>query len=117
MCPPTRKDTSQHDLDDYNNDTEDGLHVTSMAGTWMSIVKGFAGMRVIGDKLSFKPHLPPNWESYNFKINFRGHLLTVSIHQGSIQIRNSETTKLDLIINETNHTINANDELVVTNKA
>ncbi len=38
--------TARLDLDDYNNDTEDGLHITSMAGTWMSIVEGFAGMRV-----------------------------------------------------------------------
>src|SRR5690606_30326945 len=26
--------TARLDLDDYNNDTEDGLHITSMAGTW-----------------------------------------------------------------------------------
>ena len=35
--------TARLDLDDYNNDTEDGLHITSMAGTWMSVVKGFGG--------------------------------------------------------------------------
>jgi maltose phosphorylase len=38
--------TSRLDLDDYNNDTEDGCHITSMAGTWMSVVKGFGGMRI-----------------------------------------------------------------------
>ena len=30
--------TSRLDLDDYNNDTEDGCHITSMAGTWMSVM-------------------------------------------------------------------------------
>ena len=34
---------SRLDLDDYNNDTIDGLHITSMGGAWMSIVMGFAG--------------------------------------------------------------------------
>jgi len=29
------------DLDDYNHEVEEGLHITSMAGTWMSIVEGF----------------------------------------------------------------------------
>ena len=38
--------TARLDLDDYNNDTEDGCHITSMAGTWMSVVEGFGGMRV-----------------------------------------------------------------------
>ena len=38
--------TSRLDLDDYNNEVEEGLHITSMAGTWMSIVEGFGGMRI-----------------------------------------------------------------------
>ena len=38
--------TSRLDLDDYNKEVEEGLHITSMAGTWMSIVEGFGGMRV-----------------------------------------------------------------------
>jgi maltose phosphorylase len=36
--------TSRLDLDDYNKEVEEGLHITSMAGTWMSIVEGFGGM-------------------------------------------------------------------------
>lgn len=50
--------TARLDLDDYNNDTEDGLHITSMAGTWMSIVEGFAGMRVKNNRLSFQTFIP-----------------------------------------------------------
>ncbi|MBC1514400.1 glycoside hydrolase family 65 protein, partial [Listeria booriae] len=40
------KRTARLDLDNINNDTEDGLHITSMAGSWLSIVQGFAGMRI-----------------------------------------------------------------------
>ena len=47
--------TSRLDLDDYNKEVEEGLHITSMAGTWMSIVEGFGGMRVIEDKLCVRP--------------------------------------------------------------
>jgi len=71
--------TSRLDLDDYNKEVEEGLHITSMAGTWMSIVEGFAGMRVIDDKLSFTPRIPKEWESYSFKVNFRNRILKVSI--------------------------------------
>jgi maltose phosphorylase len=38
--------TSRLDLDDYNKEVEEGCHITSMAGTWMSIVEGFGGMRI-----------------------------------------------------------------------
>ncbi|UJH66248.1 glycoside hydrolase family 65 protein [Allomuricauda sp. SCSIO 65647] len=71
--------TSRLDLDDYNKEVEEGLHITSMAGTWMSIVEGFAGMRVIEDKLNFTPQLPEQWSSYSFKINFRNRILKVTV--------------------------------------
>ena len=63
--------TSRLDLDDYNNDTEDGCHITSMAGTWLAIVLGFAGMSVEDDRLSFTPRLPQQWAQVSFKTNFR----------------------------------------------
>lgn len=71
--------TSRLDLDDYNNDTEDGLHITSMAGTWMSVVKGFAGQRVVDGQLSLSPFTPEQWSAYSFRIGFRGSLLQVKV--------------------------------------
>jgi maltose phosphorylase len=71
--------TSRLDLDDYNKEVEEGLHITSMAGTWMSIVEGFGGMRVVEDKLSFTPRIPDQWEAYSFKVNFRNRVLKVKV--------------------------------------
>jgi len=82
--------TSRLDLDNYNNDTEDGLHITSMAGTWMSIVEGFAGMRVREGKLFFNPLLPGQWDSFSFNIGFRGILLNVKVERAAITIVNHE---------------------------
>lgn len=72
--------TSRLDLDDYNKEVHEGLHITSMAGTWMSIVEGFGGMRVKNDTLHFEPRIPEQWEGYSFKINFRHQILKVSVH-------------------------------------
>ncbi|MCL4105592.1 UNVERIFIED_CONTAM: hypothetical protein GTU68_057467 [Idotea baltica] len=80
--------TARLDLDDYNNDTEDGCHITSMAGSWMSIVKGFAGMRVRDGKLRFQPFIPQQWESYAFKIGHRGDLFRVEVTQQSVKVHN-----------------------------
>jgi trehalose/maltose hydrolase-like predicted phosphorylase len=52
--------TSRLDLDDYNKEVEEGCHITSMAGTWMSIVEGFGGMRVKNDTLNFSPKFQNN---------------------------------------------------------
>jgi trehalose/maltose hydrolase-like predicted phosphorylase len=47
--------TSRLDLDDYNKEVEEGCHITSMAGTWMSIVEGFGGMQQTKQSMHFSP--------------------------------------------------------------
>ncbi len=69
--------TSRLDLDDYNHEVEEGLHITSMAGTWLSVVQGFGGMRNFDSKLSFDPIIPSQWNSYSFKINYRETTLKI----------------------------------------
>ena len=73
--------TARLDLDDYNKEVEEGLHITSMAGTWMSVVEGFGGLRVRENQLHFNPKLPKQWDGYAFKINFRGGI--VQLQQSS----------------------------------
>ncbi|GAW99875.1 glycoside hydrolase family 65 protein [Secundilactobacillus mixtipabuli] len=73
--------TARLDLDNYNNDTVDGLHITSMTGGWLAIVQGFAGMRVRNDQLHFAPFLPKKWNSYQFRIQFRGRSVQVKVDQ------------------------------------
>jgi maltose phosphorylase len=59
--------TSRLDLDDYNKEVEEGCHITSMAGTWMSIVEGFGGMRVKNDTLNFSPKFQNNGKGIPLK--------------------------------------------------
>ncbi|WP_400262432.1 family 65 glycosyl hydrolase domain-containing protein [Sphingobacterium sp. SG20118] len=91
--------TARLDLDDYNNDTEDGLHITSMAGSWMSIVEGFAGMRVKDNTLSFKTFIPKTWESYAFHVQFRGVKLFVKIKQDDFELINKSNQEISVIFN------------------
>jgi maltose phosphorylase len=73
--------TSRLDLDDYNKEVHEGLHITSMAGTWMSIVEGFGGMRVKNNELHFNPKIPKQWQGYSFKVNFRNTILKIEVKQ------------------------------------
>jgi len=91
--------TSRLDLDDYNKEVEEGLHITSMAGTWMSIVEGFGGMRVKNDALHFEPRIPKEWNGYSFKINFRNQILKVSVHQHETNFTLEGDTKISVFVN------------------
>lgn len=91
--------TSRLDLDDYNKEVEEGLHITSMAGTWMSIVEGFGGMRVKDEKLHFEPRIPQQWEGYSFKINFRNQVLKVSVHAGETNFSLEGDRELTVVVN------------------
>ena len=101
------------DLDDYNNDTEDGCHITSMAGTWMSIVKGFGGMTIQDDQLNFEPFLPKQWDEYAFKINFRANQLAIKINKQGIEIDNLSNTPITLKVKGKPYTIAANSKQAI----
>jgi len=91
--------TSRLDLDDYNKEVEEGLHITSMAGTWMSIVEGFGGMRLVNDKLSFTPRIPKEWESYSFKVNFRNRILKATVNQKGSSFELEGKTEMSIRVN------------------
>ncbi|MDB5011919.1 MAG: maltose phosphorylase, partial [Daejeonella sp.] len=108
--------TARLDLDDYNNDTEDGLHITSMAGTWMSVVEGFAGMKVKDNSLVFKPFLPQKWTSYAFNIHFRGVSLSMKIDKGGIHLLNRCCEEVTVTIYGSPYTLKANESVVADYK-
>lgn len=91
--------TSRLDLDDYNHEVHEGLHITSMAGTWMSIVEGFGGMRIKNDTLTFTPQIPKQWKSYSFKVNFRNHIIKVNVTKEGAEFKLEKGDALEIIAN------------------
>lgn len=87
--------TARLDLDDYNKEVEEGLHITSMAGTWMSIVEGFGGLRIRNGQVHIDPKLPKAWNSFSFKINFRGMTIKVQVAKEKVTVDRSNP---DLIV-------------------
>ena len=91
--------TARLDLDDYNAEVHEGLHITSMAGTWMSIVEGFAGMRVKEDRLSFQPFLPKDWKGLQFRINFRGVIYSLHLSDGKFHCSVDTSSAIEIEVN------------------
>ena len=105
--------TARLDLDDYNNEVHEGCHITSMAGTWMSFVKGFGGMRIKNDKPYFAPNIPKEWESYAFKVNFRGVSLEINVNKDETVIENLSDKAIDLAVFDKDYSIGANKALKI----
>ena len=91
--------TSRLDLDDYNKEVEEGLHITSMAGTWMSIVEGFGGMRVRNNQLHFEPKIPTQWNGYSFKVNFRNAIVKVEVNQQGTNVCIEGNSDVEVFVN------------------
>ncbi|OQD57585.1 family 65 glycosyl hydrolase [Streptomyces phaeoluteigriseus] len=68
------------DLADLEQNTRDGLHIASLAGTWMALVAGFGGLRRDGDQtLYFSPRLPEAFSRLAFSLQFLGRRLHVEV--------------------------------------
>lgn len=103
--------TARLDLDNYNNDTEDGCHTTSMAGTWMSVVHGFGGLRVKDGVLHLNPFIPGHWSSFSFKVMFRGSRLKVNVKGKETIIVNETDTPAVLNVNGKEYSIDGFGEV------
>jgi len=105
--------TARLDLDDYNNEVCDGLHITSMAGSWLAIVEGFGGMRILDDKIKLTPLIPEEWKSYSFHARFRGILFEVKVSAKETLVRNLSDKKLELIVGEKEFSVSGKEELKI----
>jgi maltose phosphorylase len=75
------------DLDNYNRNTDQGLHVTAAAGVWASMIFGFGGMRTDGDVLIFQPTLPEAWKAYRFHVRYQGAIIKVQVDHEGVEFR------------------------------
>jgi alpha,alpha-trehalose phosphorylase len=67
------------DLEDLEHNTRDGLHIASLAGSWIAAVMGFGGLRDHGGDLRFAPKLPSHMTHLTFRVTWRGRTVRVSV--------------------------------------
>jgi alpha,alpha-trehalose phosphorylase len=73
------EETYRMDIDNRHGNTHYGVHIACMAGSWMGMTYGFAGMRFGAGELSFAPYLPEGWKGYAFKVAIMGRTLGVKV--------------------------------------
>jgi maltose phosphorylase len=84
-----------------------------MAGTWMSIVKGFGGMRVRNDKAYFAPFVPENWTSFSFKVRFRGNLLNIKTTADEVTVENLSGGEISLFLYDEEYQLAENGKIAI----
>jgi alpha,alpha-trehalose phosphorylase len=100
------KDTALMDLENHHNNSQFGVHIACMGGSWASIVHGFAGLRVRGNGLSFKPKLPDSWKGYRFRFRYREACLQVAITKHNTTYELVHGKQLTLFQNSLQFTLN-----------
>ena len=88
------------DLDNYNRNTGDGLHTTSIAMAWANIVYGFAGLRSDGDVIRFAPCLPARWSRLRFSLSYRGRILDLDMQKGKTRFTLRHGEPIELLVYE-----------------
>jgi alpha,alpha-trehalose phosphorylase len=85
------------DLGDLQNNTQNGIHVASLAGAWIALVAGFGGMRDHGGVLSFAPRLPEALQRLAFRVRWREQTVLVTVNHGSVSYTVPEGTPLTIV--------------------
>lgn len=107
-------DALKLDLKNTHGNTKDGLHMANLAGSALSMIYGFAGLRVQEKGIGLRPWLPDVWKGFDFKIVFKGRTLKIQIDE-RLRIDLLEGQPLEIEIY--NKRVEVKDTLVVDLKS
>jgi alpha,alpha-trehalose phosphorylase len=88
------------DLNDFEHNTSDGVHIASLAGSWLALVGGFGGLRDHGGRLRFAPRLPEALTRLAFRLNYRGQRLHVEVQHDNATYTLVDGTDVLAVVHE-----------------
>ncbi len=83
-------ESAKLDLFNTHKNTKDGIHTANMAGNYMAIVYGFAGLRIKESGLYLSPRIPDKWKSYQFRFQYQRTRLEVKVDKEGCRIHRLE---------------------------
>lgn len=104
------------DLDNYNRNTHEGLHTTSIAAAWMNIVYGFGGMRSDGRILKFAPSIPNQWQAYTFGVTYSNDTIKVSVDKTGPTFYTLNGSSIKIQVYKKVYTISGNETKIPFDK-
>ena len=80
------KKATKIDLGPNMKTSDHGIHSASLGGIWQCVVNGFSGVRMLNGQLRIEPKLPNTWNELNYRINWHGDLLTISVTHDELTV-------------------------------
>ncbi|MFP4055402.1 MAG: glycoside hydrolase family 65 protein [Candidatus Brocadiia bacterium] len=74
------------DLANPMGNTQEGLHAAALGGTWQAVVRGFLGIRSVGEALRIEPRLPRPWQSVSLRVAHRGAMLAIEASRDEVRV-------------------------------
>lgn len=78
-------ETVEMDLENINHNVKDGVHIASMAGSWLYIVYGFLGMQDDDGIIRFNPQLPSQWTSLTVSLRLKGQTIAIKLSENKVE--------------------------------
>ncbi len=100
------------DLDNYNRNTHEGLHTTSIAAAWMNIIYGFGGMRSDGAIIKFAPVLPKQWNQYRFHVTYRNETIFITVGKEGTKFQTINGTQLTIQVYDKEYNISGEPTII-----
>jgi trehalose/maltose hydrolase-like predicted phosphorylase len=91
------RETAATDLD-LDPNSAGGVRIAGLGALWQAVIRGFAGLDLMGDKLGIDPKLPPDWRSLSFRVCWRGRSQAIRIAGRSVQVTLLEGNEMEMRI-------------------
>ncbi|MPV35843.1 glycoside hydrolase family 65 protein [Georgenia subflava] len=72
------------DLHDLQFTTAHGVHLASLAGTWIGVLAGYGGLREDADVIRLAPALPDDVAGLTFRLRWHGMCLKVAVRHDEV---------------------------------
>lgn len=86
------------DLDNYNRNTHEGLHMTSIFASWLNIVYGYGGVRTDGSIFMLNPQIPDGWKGYTFRFRLKDVKIIVDVDHQGFTLKLSDDLDVPLVV-------------------
>jgi trehalose/maltose hydrolase-like predicted phosphorylase len=107
------RQTAALDLDPDPN-SAGGVRIAGLGGLWQAVMRGFAGLDLMGDMLAIDPRLPPQWGSLSFRVRWKGRVVAIRASSGTVQATLAEGEAMEMRIVGTTRNLAAGATLQVS---
>jgi alpha,alpha-trehalose phosphorylase len=101
------------DLQDREHNTKDGLHMASLAGSWIALVIGFGGLRRHDSTIGFAPRLPEGISRITFAVTILKRRLRVEVTGSGVTYLLADGEPLEIFHHGTPVTVSATEPLTL----